>query len=262
MLNVGFSIAQLEFFLLILVRMTGLFILSPIFGQRNVPATFKIGFSLFLTVILINILPDTNMEYMNNIFEYALFIVKELAVGAILGYVTYAVISGLYIAGQIIDMQLGFGISNVMDPMTNIQVPLTSNFYYIYTLLIFLMLNGHHMIIEALFASFNIIPVGNVSEFGNNFLPQVIKLMSEMFIIAVRIAAPIIAAIFIVDIVLGVLSRTMPQMNVFMLGMPIKIVVGFIIMIITVIAGVGIAQGIINVTQQQIAAFLSVMAGG
>lgn len=262
MLNVGFSMAQLELFLLILVRMTGLFILSPIFGQRNVPAVFKIGFSLFLTVILINLMPETNIDYMNNIFEYALFIVKELVVGAIIGYVTYTVMSGLYLAGQIIDMQLGFGIANVVDPMTNIQVPLTSNFYYIYTILIFMILNGHHMVIEALFVSFKVIPVGNISEFGSNFLPQIIKLMGEMFVIGVRIAAPIIVAIFIVDIVLGVLSRTMPQMNVFMLGMPIKIIVGFLIMMITVIGGVGIAQGIVNIMQEQVTAFLAVMAGG
>jgi flagellar biosynthetic protein FliR len=261
MLDVGFSMAQLELILLIFMRMTGLFILSPIFGQRTTPAVFKIGFAFFLTIIFINTINVTTVEYSENIYQYALLVIKELAVGMVIGYITYAIMSSLYLAGQIIDMQIGFGIANVIDPLTNIQVPLTSNFYYIYTILIFLMLNGHHMIIEALFSSFQVIPVESIEGFNINFIPALINLMTEILIIAIRIAAPILVAILISDIVLGVLSRTIPEMNVFILGMPIKIIVGFLIMTVTVGVGVGIAQGIVTIMQAQISTFLATLGG-
>ena len=159
MIDLGFSMAQLEAFLLIFIRMTGLFILSPIFGRNNLPAVFKIGFSFFLAVIFVNVngAPAVNMA--TNITLYALYIIKELIVGLVIGYATYVIMSAIYLAGQMIDMQVGFGSVNVLDATSNIQVPLTSNFYYMYIILIFLTLNGHFFIIQALFRSFEIIPI-------------------------------------------------------------------------------------------------------
>jgi len=259
MLNIGITLGQLEFFLLVLIRMTGLFILSPIFGRRNVPTVFKIGFSLFLTLIFINTIEVPELNLFNNIYMYVLYIVKELVVGMILGYVTYVIMSALYLAGQLIDMQIGFGMVNVIDPLTNIQVPLTSNFYYMYTILIFLTMNGHHMIIQALFESFQIIPVEQIT-FNTGLLSNIINIMKDMFLIAVRIASPIIAAIFVVDVILGVLSRTMPEMNVFMLGMPIKIIIGLLVIAITFIASVGITEAITQLMQTHILNFYTTLS--
>ena len=259
MLNIGISVGQLEYFLLVLIRMSGLFILSPIFGRRNVPTVFKIGFSLFLTIILINTLEVPELGLFNNIFMYVVYIVKELVVGMIIGYVTYVIMSALYLAGQLIDMQVGFGMVNVIDPMTNIQIPLTSNFYYMYTILIFLTMNGHHMLIQALFESFEMIPVEQVT-FNTGLMENIALIMKDMFLIAVRIASPIIAAIFVVDVILGVLSRTMPEMNVFMLGMPIKIIVGLLVIAITFMASVGITEAITELMQIHIVNFFTTLS--
>ena len=251
MIDLGFSMAQLEAFLLIFIRMTGLFILSPIFGRNNLPAVFKIGFSFFLAVIFVNVNGAPAVSMTTNITLYALYILKELIVGLVIGYATYVIMSAIYLAGQMIDMQVGFGSVNVLDATSNIQVPLTSNFYYMYIILIFLTLNGHFFIIQALFRSFEIIPIDMLG-FNANFVPEVMD-------IALKIAAPIIATIFVADVVLGVLSRTIPQMNVFQLGMPLKIIIGLAVIMVTFIYANGVTESITELMNEYMLRFLTRM---
>ena len=258
MVDLGFTMAHLESFLLIFIRMSGLFILSPIFGRNNLPAVFKIGFSFFLSVILINAIEVPIVNMSGSIALYVLYVLKELVVGLVIGYATYVIMSAIYLAGQLIDTQIGFGSVNVLDATSNIQVPLTSNFYYMYIILIFLTINGHFFIIQALFRSFEIIPI-NTLGFNVNFVADVIDIMREMFEIAIRIAAPIIATVFIADVVLGVLSRTIPQMNVFQLGMPLKIIVGLLVIAITFYYGNGVTEGITELMNKYMLQFLTRM---
>lgn len=258
MVDLGFSMAQLEAFLLIFIRMTGLFILSPIFGRNNLPAIFKIGFSFFLAVIFVNVNDIPTVSMSSNITLYALYIIKELIVGLVIGYATYVIMSAIYLAGQMIDMQVGFGSVNVLDATSNIQVPLTSNFYYMYIILIFLTLNGHFYIIQALFRSFEVIPIDAMG-FNMDFTSEVIGIMQEMFEIALRIAAPIIATIFVADVVLGVLSRTIPQMNVFQLGMPLKVIIGLAVIMVTFVYANGITESITEIMNEYMLRFLTRM---
>jgi len=258
MIDLGFSMAQLEAFLLIFIRMTGLFIMSPIIGRNNLPAVFKIGFSFFLAVIFVNVNEIPTVSMSSNITLYGLYIIKELIVGLVIGYATYVIMSAIYLAGQMIDMQVGFGSVNVLDATSNIQVPLTSNFYYMYIILIFLTLNGHFFIIEALFRSFEIIPIDMLG-FNTNFVPEVIDIMQEMFEIGLRIAAPIIATIFVADVVLGILSRTIPQMNVFQLGMPLKVMIGLAVIMVTFLYANGVTQSITDLMNEYMMRFLTRM---
>lgn len=261
MIDFGLAVANFDAILLIFVRMTGLFILSPVFGRQNMPAIFKIGFAFFLTVIFANTVDSFSLDYQNSLVLYMVYVAKELAIGIIMGYVTYVIVSGIYLAGQLIDMQIGFSFANVVDPITNIQVPLTSNFYYTYFILVFLLVNGHHMLIRALFYSFEVLPIEKMT-FSSSVIPELTTLLADMFGIALRIAAPVICAIFIVDVVLGILSKTMPEMNVFMLGMPIKIIIGFIIMTITVSGAVSIAEGLMSIMEEKIVVFFQAMGSG
>ena len=258
MIDLGFSMAHLEAFLLIFIRMTGLFILSPIFGRNNLPAVFKIGFSFFLAIIFVNVNDIPIVSMSSNITLYALYIIKELIVGLVIGYATYVIMSAIYLAGQMIDMQVGFGSVNVLDATSNIQVPLTSNFYYMYIILIFITLNGHFFIIQALFRSFELIPIDSLG-FNANFTPELIDIMQQMFEIALRIAAPIIATIFVADVVLGVLSRTIPQMNVFQLGMPLKVIVGLAVIMVTFVYANGITETVTELMNEYMIRFLTRM---
>lgn len=260
MIDFGVAVANYDAILLILVRMSGLFILSPVFGRQNMPALFKVGFSFFLTLIYVSANNDLAVDYQGSMVLYVIFVAKELAIGIVMGYVTYIIMSGIYLAGQIIDNQIGFGYANVLDPITNIQVPLTSNFYYTYIILIFLLINGHHMIIRALFYSYEVIPLGQLT-FSTDVINELGGLMAEMFGIALRISAPIIAAVFIADVVLGVLSKTIPEMNVFMLGMPIKVFLGLAIITITISNAVPIAEGLTSLMEENIVKFFNAMSG-
>jgi len=261
MIDFGVAVSSFDAILLILVRMSGLFILSPVFGRQNMPALFKVGFSFFLTLIYVSAADNLTVDYQGSMVLYTVFVAKELAIGIIMGYVTYIIMSGIYLAGQIIDNQVGFGYANVLDPITNIQVPLTSNFYYTYIILIFLLINGHHMIIRALFYSYEVIPLGKLT-FSSDVIGELGSLMGEMFSIALRISAPIIAAVFIADVVLGVLSKTIPEMNVFMLGMPIKVFVGLLIITITIANAQSIAEGLTSLMEENIIKFFNKMGPG
>lgn len=229
----GLIINGIDVFLLVLVRMTGLFVIAPIFGRRNIPAVFKVGFSFLLALILVNtVQPAAPGEY-GGIWEFAGLAAKEFITGLSIGYVAYLVFTAIYLAGQLIDMQIGFGMVNVLDPLSNIQIPVTANYYFILSMLSFLAVKGHHALLRALFESYASIPLGGAA-FGGGLMNDVIRMFGDMFVIGFKIAAPITAAILIADVVLGVISKTIPQMNVFVVGMPLKIMVGISIMLITI----------------------------
>lgn len=229
----GLLLNGFDVFLLVFVRMTGLFVVAPIFGRRNIPAYFKIGFSFFVALILVNTTAIQNFQNEESILAYTLLVMKEFIVGMSIGFVAYIAYTAIYIAGEIIDMQIGFGIVNVMDPISNIQVPVTSNIYFIICMLLFLSINGHHMIIKALFDSFTSLPLGS-AVFDASLADGLIAVFTSVFTTGFKIAAPVIATILITDIALGTISRMVPQLNIFVIGMPLKIFIGIVILIITI----------------------------
>lgn len=241
----GVFLNRIDIFLLVFVRMTGLFVIAPVFGRRNIPTYFKIGFSLFLAIIMMNTIKTQNISQYDNIYSYGFLIIKEFLVGIVIGYVSYLFFTSIYLAGQFIDMQIGFGMVSVLDPVSNIQIPVTANFYSIISTLIFLMINGHHSLINALFESFNILPLGS-AVFDTRLLNDLTSMFGNMFVVGFKISAPIIASILIADVLMGVIAKTMPQMNFFVVGMPLKIIFGITILMFTVQAFSSYVDYIIN----------------
>lgn len=229
----GLFLNGFDAFLLIFVRMTGLFVVAPIFGRRNIPTYFKIGFSFFMALIVVNTITLQAPAYNESIFAYAALIAKEFIVGLTIGFIAYLVFTAIYVAGEIIDMQIGFGVVNVIDPMSNIQVPISSNLYFIISMLVFLAVNGHHVLIKALYESFNAIPLGSAI-FDAGLTDLLLSMFGSIFFIGFKIAAPVVAAILITDVALGTISRMVPQLNVFVIGMPLKIFVGLVVMLVTI----------------------------
>lgn len=252
--------SNIQVFFLVLVRVTGMFVVAPIFGRRSIPTYYKAGFSFFIALIMMNVIEQSDIKTGESMFTYAPLVFKEFIVGLILGFVGYIILSGIYIAGQMIDMKIGFGVVNIIDPMTNIQVPVTANFYTTITLLVLLMMGGHHLLIRALYESFSLLPLGEAI-FSTALEPDVIRLFGSIFTIGFKIAAPIIAAVLVSDIGLGIITKTVPQLNVFVVGMPLKIVMGFIIMFITVPAFIGIVEMLIRGMDSEMYAFLKSMGG-
>jgi flagellar biosynthetic protein FliR len=257
----GMIINGFDIFLLVFVRMTGLFVVAPIFGRKNMPTYFKIGFSFFTALILVNTTAVQPVQYDDNIPGYALLVIKEFIIGLSMGFVAYLTYNAIYIAGEIIDMQIGFGVVNVMDPISNIQVPITSNIYFIVSMLLFLSMNGHHMLISALFDSFSSLPPGK-AVFKAEISDSIMDIFSTVLATGVRIAAPVVATVLILDIAMGTISRMVPQMNIFVIGMPLKIIAGLIIMAITIPLFISVMRTIFGLMESNVVNYLKELNPG
>lgn len=212
--------------LLVFVRMSALFVITPVFGRTELPSYLKIGLAFFCSYIIVPLLGNVQVEYMN-LLSFAVIVAKEFLIGIIIGYVSFLVFSALYVAGQFIDIQIGFGMVNVLDPTMNTQIPLTGNFIYILTTMLLMAMDGHHILLSALFKSYSILPI-NGFLFTEAMVDNMTTIFSDVFLIGFKISIPVLAAILLAEVALGILSRTVPQMNVFVVGMPLKIGLGLI----------------------------------
>jgi flagellar biosynthetic protein FliR len=231
--------------------MTGLFVIAPIFGRNNIPRYFKVGFSFFTALILATTTGLENIKVQETILAYALLIIKEFLVGLSIGFIAYISYNAIYIAGEIIDMHIGFGMVSVLDPVSNIQVPVTSNIYFIISMLLFLLINGHHMLIKALFNSFATLPIGT-AVFDASLADGLMEVFSAIFSTGFKIAAPVIAATFMCEIALGTISRMVPQLNIFIVGMPLKIVIGLVVLLFTIPIFVDVMESLFGTMQGNI----------
>ncbi|HHX24033.1 MAG: flagellar biosynthetic protein FliR [Tepidanaerobacteraceae bacterium] len=247
---------QLMKFLLILFRCSGFFILTPIFGRREFPPQGKIGLAALVSFVVYPLISDLNTY--NNVWIIGTHVLKEFTVGISMGYATFLVFTSLYLAGGIIDMEIGFGMVNVLDPQSNTQVPLMGNFFYILTILMFLTIDGHHMLISTIIKSYEILPLGQ-AVFHSDFLLAVIACFKEMFLLGVKIALPIVSIVFLTNLALGIIARTVPQMNVFIVGLPIKITVGIVGMIMVFPMYFVVMDIIYNGSYENILSFLNGM---
>jgi len=213
-------------FLLIFVRVTAFFVTIPLFSYRTIPTPFKIGLSFFLSLIMVTSVDSVNMTIDG---MYLLLLIKEMSVGLFIGLIAYIILSAVQIAGGFIDFQMGFAIANVVDPQTGAQSPLIGQYFYILALLFLLSVNGHHLLIDGIFFSYEFIPLEAFVPFQNETIVDfIIDTFNKMFLIAFQVSIPIVGCLFLVDVALGIIARTVPQLNVFVVGLPLKIFVSFV----------------------------------
>jgi flagellar biosynthesis protein FliR len=218
-------------FLLVLVRVSSFFVTMPIFSYRTISTSHRLGISFFLAWIMFYTIDSPVLEIDAT---YFFLIMKEALVGLMIGLFAYIIMSAIQIAGGFIDFQIGFSMVNVMDPQTGVQSPVTGQFLYMVSILFLLGTNGHHLLLDGIFYSYHFIPIDQVFiPFGNeHMMDYVIKAFNQMFIIAFQMSIPIVGSMFLTDIGLGIVARTVPQLNIFVVGIPVKILVGFVVMII------------------------------
>ncbi|KMM56004.1 flagellar biosynthesis protein FliR [Bacillus glycinifermentans] len=219
-------------FLLVFVRITAFYVTVPLFSYRTVPAIHKLGFAFFLALVSFSTIekpPHLDIDGF-----YMLLVMKEALVGLLLGLIAYMMLSAVQIAGSFIDFQMGFAVANIIDPQTGAQSPLVGQFLYTMALLLMLSLNAHHLLLDGIYYSYQYIPVDHLGlSFGNaQFAEFIAKSFNTMFITAFQLSAPVVASLFLVDLALGIVARTVPQLNVFVVGLPLKIAVTFIMLII------------------------------
>ncbi|GGH17689.1 flagellar biosynthetic protein FliR [Paenibacillus segetis] len=225
----------LPIFMLIFCRMSAFFVVAPIFASKTVPSTFKIGISAMVAFLILLIQGTDQVIPMD--LSYVLLIIREVLIGLLLGFVAYLMFTVIQIAGSFIDIQIGFGIANVIDPMTGASAPVLGNFKYMFATLLFLSMNGHHYLLDAVIRSYNWIPLSNdlfQRIYSGNLSDFLIKTFSQSFLLAFQMAAPLVVALFLTDVALGFLARSAPQFNVFVIGIPLKIIVGLGVLLILV----------------------------
>jgi flagellar biosynthesis protein FliR len=217
-------------FLLVFVRVTSFFLMMPLFSYRSIPAQAKIGLGFFIALTMVFTMDLPTLEIDHN---YFLLIIKEALVGLMVGFIAYLILSAIQIAGGFIDFQMGFAIANVIDPQTGAQSPLMGQYLYTIGLFFLLTVNGHHLLLDGVFYSYQFIPLEQPwIPFGNeNMAEFVIRAFNSMFIIAFQMSIPVVGSLFLVDIALGIVARTVPQLNVFVVGLPLKIGVSFLVLI-------------------------------
>lgn len=220
-------------FILIFVRVLSLLSSAPFFGIQVVPFQFRFWLSIFLSYIFLLVLDLKNLNFSVEIIGFIILVAKEVMVGLIIGFSSWGIFYAVQFAGHLIGFDMGFSASTAFDPEHSEPVPILSQFKNYLAIVIFLMLNGHHFLIQVLKSSFEIVPISNFA-IGADFVNWGVRLVSFVFISAVRISAPILVALFLVDITIGILSRVFPQMNIFMFAFSAKIIIGFFALIVSI----------------------------
>lgn len=216
-------------FVLTLFRVSLLVFLLPFYGGENTPMQVKAALCIVLTMALWPHLAFDGILFPAHPFAIALMFVGELLLGLLLGLVVHFIFAGIQTGGQVLGFQMGFTMINVADPMSGAQISITSHLLYMVSLLCFLALDGHLHLLKALSASFALIPPGGLL-FTPLLVKDVIELSAQMFVLGVKIAAPVLASLFLIELALALMARAAPQMNLLMIGMPLKIAVGFFFM--------------------------------
>ncbi len=227
MLSLSFPLEQAYRFFFILVRVGSLLFVVPFFESRNVPALVKVGLAISVTWLLLprvhGPIPDLNTAPL----AFALGLASEIAIGMLIGLMIQLVFVGIQLAGQIAGFQMGFAIANVVDPASSMQIPLLSQFLNLFTLMIFLSLDMHYYFIKALVDGFQLIPFWG-ARFDGNVFRLLSQMVSNSFVIAVKVGAPVMVALLLTSVALGIVARTVPQMQIFIVAMPVKIILGLL----------------------------------
>ena len=248
---------QLQKLIMIFIRITAFIVICPGFSFKGLPNTFKIGFAISLTLIINSIIPE--IDVIDNMFLFLLLNIKETILGLALGFVTNLIFSAAEIAGNLVDFQVGFSMASVYDPSVGTTAANYGKMYYWISISVFFMLDMHHKVITALVKSFDYIPLNTVS-FNNYNAKAIVSLFSKVFELALNLAIPIIIVVLVTDIILGIISKTVPQINVLMLGMPVKAMVSFIITLLTLSWLINSMGNIMQLIPENIEGFMNLFS--
>lgn len=233
MVDLSFSLLTFEYFLMILVRVATFVAVAPFFSMSNTPARVKIGFSVFVAILLYEVLPSTTLEY-EGIFGLATIIIREGITGLLIGFAASICNSIILLAGNFIDMEVGLSMAMEYDPMTRTQVNISGQLYNYLVLMMLVVTDMHQYILRALVDTYQLIPINGQNFDYEHLLESMITFMANLFIIAFRINLPVFVVSMILNCVLGIMAKVAPQMNMFAIGMQLKIIVGFVVLFLTI----------------------------
>ncbi|MBF0544439.1 MAG: flagellar biosynthetic protein FliR [Candidatus Riflebacteria bacterium] len=226
-----FLIKASGIFFVTIIRISGFFMNLPAFGESIVPATIKAGLSTICCLLMLPHLIQTQTLPTMSTLGYGLMAIKELGIGLTMGFVVIITIEGIKFAGALIGVQIGLSFVQVADPESNISQAVFAEFLQLFAILIFLMLEGHLILLRVFFESFDLIPLTQMV-FTGDLVSNIMDLTSNIFWLGLQISMPILCAAMLTDIALGIIARTVPRLNVFEIGFALKLSLGFSLMIV------------------------------
>ncbi|MGM0522538.1 MAG: flagellar biosynthetic protein FliR [Bacillota bacterium] len=256
------SVINLDYvtvFLLVFGRLAGFFVTLPIFSYRNIPTQFKIGFAAFVSLMIMFTLdiPVIDLD-----LTFVFLLVKEVIIGLVIGFVANIIMTAIQIAGNFIDFQMGFAIANVIDPQTGAQGPVIGQYLYIFALMFLLAVDGHHLLIQGAIHSFDVIEVDQLIDLGQDgLLITAINMFNQLFLIAFQMAIPIVGTLFLVDVTLGIVARTVPQLNVFVVGIPLKIGVSLFVLSLFMMAYIDLVKRLVHYVIEMMEMLMRILGG-
>jgi len=230
-----YFVYHFQVFMLIMMRLNAMMVVAPFYSSAMIPFRIKALISFLVTLVIFPMVAARGLKIPPDMGGYTLLIINEVSIGLIIGFIVSVIFAAFQLSGQYFAVQIGFGINEVLDPLGQVSIPLVGQLKNLVGLLVFIAINGHHFLIEAIYRSYELAPVMSLKRsMIGGIVKYVMYSFSGMFVVALKIALPVVATIFLISVSMGVLAKVAPQMNIMMLGFPFKIMVAFgVLLLIT-----------------------------
>lgn len=234
MLDYTFSMYELEYFLVIFCRVTAFIFAAPFFNTANTPRRIKVALGVFWSYLLYETVPVHPQLIYDTVSGFSLIVIKEVMVGIILGMGCNICIYIVQFAGRLIDMEVGLAMANEYDPTTRQNTSVTGMFYQYIVLMLLLVSGLHEYLIRAFVETYSLIPINGAIFDPDKLLGAILTFMTDFLVVGFRICLPVFAVLLITNCILGIMAKVAPQMNMFAVGMQIKLLLGFGVMFLTI----------------------------
>ena len=248
----------LQQYLIVVVRVAAIIMSIPVFGSSNIPILIKAGLALAVSFVILPLVSVPLDAFAGNVPTLALGLAAEVMLGVAISLFVRTLFAGIQLAGQLAGYQMGLAIANVLDPDSSAQIPLLSQMYQIFAMLIFVTVNAHYWFLGALVDSFRIVPPFGF-HLNGTLIEQLVGLGGDIFVIGLKVGAPVITILLLTSVSFGLIARTVPQMNVFIVAIPLKIGVGFLFIVFSLPYMAALFQKIFGDLGESLAALLAAM---
>jgi flagellar biosynthetic protein FliR len=229
-MTLPFAFSQFPVFLLVFVRVAAIAMSMPLLGETTVPAQVKAALALLLSLLLYPLVAgDFAARVPDATLAWVPALVMEVLVGGVIGFTVRLITAAFEFAGEVMGYILGLSLAQAVDPQTRLQVPIVGQFLTVLGFLTFLAINAHHILIAALVQSFSFAPPFGMS-ITAGFADTLVDLVFDLFRLGLQIAAPVVAAMLLVNVAMGIVARAVPQMHVMLVAMPLTIAIGFVVL--------------------------------
>lgn len=258
MIDVNFSLVDFEHILLITVRIASFVFVAPFFSQKGVPAQAKVGLCFLVAMILFRVVPPPEQVF-TGVIGYSVAVLKEGITGLLIGFAAYICNSIVILAGNIIDMDIGLSMAQEYNPDMSMQITATGNLYY-YLIFALLIASGmDRYLLRVVCDSFYVVPIGGAVFEWDSLVLSMTTYVADLFVIAFRIFLPVFAVIMIMNCILGVMAKVAPQMNMFSIGIQLKILVGYLVLFLMIFLYANVADMVFDEIKKMVVLFIEGM---